>query len=146
MSTGGFSVLFWVKQDSPLIENIDPSRQHHVETQETVIRNLLQDACVLIGCRWSMECTILSMNNTLYGYGYNNRITVSERTIRNALGDLTEHVDFLRSTVNTTAEDLVRYKECRVKWRVPEQVSESTSGWVDVAQESTSSFRKRPRY
>lgn len=93
-----------------------------------------------------MDMTLPQINGTWYAFGTNSRITVSQSTIRNAIGDLANHVDFLRGTSHSTAEDLANYKICKEKWRVPEQVTDSYSGWEANAQVGTSHTTKRPRF
>lgn len=146
MASNGFSVLLWCKAESSLLERIDPTRQHAVLSRETMERELLQDAACLLGCRWSMNVTLDAYDNILYAYGTNNRITVSNATIHKALGDLNEHVDFIRSTPNTDFETLARYQRCRRKWNVPDQVSDTSSGWGDTESATTSVPTKRRRY
>lgn len=93
-----------------------------------------------------MEVTIKEINGIKYAYGTNPRITVSERTIKNAIGNLANHVEFIRSIASTSAEDLAAYEQCRRKWKVPESVSESSYGWEALGQARTSPESKRKRY
>nr|WOX03045.1 nonstructural protein 3 [Psittaciform chaphamaparvovirus 5] len=137
----GFSLLIWVKPDCSLINEL-----HEHERAHDIRKTLLQDACTLIGCRWSMDMTIITLNDELYAYGLNTRFTVATQTIKNALGDLLEHVELLRGTAHSTAEELASYKRCKERWNVPDQVSDTTSGWDGSAQESTSQMNKRRRF
>lgn len=136
----GFSVLAWVKEDCPLLIDISP------ETAEKVRQQLLKDFQVLLSCRWHMEIMLCEHDGVQYAYGSNTRINPSERTIRNAIGTLSEHVDFIRSTSGTAWEDLARYKQCKEKWKVPDQVTEGSSGWGLQEQAETSTQIKRKRY
>lgn len=111
-----------------------------------MIRQLLLDFGILIGCRWSLDCSISSINGTSYSYAVCTRFTVSERTLRNALGDLTEHIEILRGTCHNTADDLVNYKLCKEKWRVPDAVTDTSYGWEQQGQEQTSRATKRNRF
>lgn len=130
----------YVKPTSSLLDPL-----HESERSAEVINTLLSDAMVLIGIRWSMDMQKLTNNGNQYAFGLNQRFTVSNATIRNALGELTEHVDFLRGTVQNTADDLIRFKECRDRWNVPEIVSEGSSGWGEQAQVETPTSSKRRR-
>lgn len=136
----GFSVIAWVRSDSALIRNLDEP------AAERVSRQLLIDFNTLLGCRWNMELSIHTIGNRLYAYGANNRFSVSDRTIRNAIGTLTEHIDILRGSHTTSVEDLVHYKACKEKWQVPETVTESSSGWVEPEPAGTSHITKRRRF
>lgn len=93
-----------------------------------------------------MDMSIKDINGCKYAYGTNPRITVSERTIKNAIGGLANHVDFIRSIASTSAEDLASYEQCRRKWNVPESVSESTFGWEASGRPPTSPEPKRKRF
>lgn len=88
----------------------------------------------------------MTIRGCQYAFGINNRITVADRTIRTAIGDLAQHVEFLRGTAQASAEDLANYKECKKKWKVPDQVTDSGSGWEPQEQAGTSSGTKRKRY
>lgn len=136
MSTG-FSVLIWVKPDSSMISALTE------DSAERMKRCLLSDACTLLSVRWSMDVAVISNGNQIYAYGVNTRFNVAERTIRNALGDLCEHVDLLRGTSHNTSDELVNFKECKEKWNVPEMVSDTSSGWGEQAQETTFRLNKR---
>lgn len=136
----GFSILLWVKQSCALTEGVSE------EAAERVSRSLLQDACTLISMRWTMDVTIQEIQGGLYAFGSNTRITAGERTIRNALGDLSQHLGILRGTSHSSAEDLVRYKTCKEKWKVPENVTESSSGWEPPERPETSPTHKRRRF
>lgn len=141
MAYTGFTILLWVKEDSPLIVDSEG------ETYIRQCKQLIQDANILLGMRWNMEMSICTMGNNTYGFGANTRITVSNTTIRNALGTLTEHVDFLRGNPNNTCDDLVNYRMCKLKWSVPDQVTESgTSGWEVPGRDATSAASKRRHY
>lgn len=115
------------------------------EAADRVMQQLLRDFCCLLSVRWNMEMNQLVIDGNRYAYGVNTRITASERTIKNAIGELTEHVEFLRGTANNSAEDLANYRLCRVKWKVPEIVADTTYGSeaTDVQQTFLHSKRKR---
>lgn len=137
----GFSVLAWVKDTSPLLQDVSE------ETRKRLIRELLRDFSSLLGVRWQMDINLIEYHNTQYAYGNNARITVGERTIRNAMGDLANHVEILRGGANSTAEDLANYKAAKAKWNVPDTVTDSTSsGWGGQEQAATSWAAKRQRY
>nr|WOX03041.1 hypothetical protein [Psittaciform chaphamaparvovirus 4] len=136
--SGGFTVLAWVKPTSALLKgNRDLDRD--------IEKQLLQDFVALLGIRWNMDIQVVPLDDELYAFGVNNRFTVSTQTMRNALGDLNEHVDFLRGNVSNIAEELVNFKRCKDKWNVPEIVSESTSGWEGPAADLSSRHSKHRR-
>lgn len=139
-SQSGFAVLIWVNPDSPLLKDVS------AETRERLAKQLLADAACLCGVRWNIDFNIMQLHGESYAYGCCTRFTVGDRTLRNALGDLTLHVDFLRASASATAEELVHYRQCREKWKVPEQVSDSTTGWDEPGQGATSTGAKRKRY
>lgn len=140
MAMNGFSVLAWVKPDSPLVCNVSEEARQRIEQQ------LLLDFNCLLGCRWNMDMHLTTIDDVRYAFGLNTRITASERTISNAIGTLTNHVAFLRGTANNTAEELARYKSCKEKWNVPEEVSSSSYGWEPTAHQETSASVKRRRF
>nr|QSH48278.1 ORF1 [Chufflevirus sp.] len=139
-TTTGFSVLAWVREDSPLLLDISAEAAGRVRQQ------LLKDFQILLSCRWHMEVLLVDHDGVPYAYGANSRINPSERTIKNAIGTLYDHVDFLRSTANTSWEDLARFKQCKEKWKVPDQVTEGSSGWASQEPQETSMLTKRKRY
>lgn len=141
MASTGFTVLAWVKDDTPLLEG-DLSET----TKDRIRTELLRDFCTLIGMRWGMEVDIVTHHGTQYAYGANGRFTVSTTTLRNAMGTLEAHVDILRGSTYATSEQLANYRVCKKKWTVPEIVTESSSGWGDNAQGETSQQSKRRRY
>lgn len=140
-NTNGFSVIAWVRTDSRLLQGLQDE-----SAIQRISRQLLADFNTLLGCRWNMEFSIVTIGNCMYAYGSNNRFTVSERTIRTAIGTLNDHVDILRGTHMNTAEELVNYKLCKEKWQVPETVTESSSGWGEQAQAETSRTSKHRRF
>lgn len=141
MSHTGFAVLAWVKDECELLNQCTTE-----DARIRVIKQLLTDFNILIGMRWNMEMTLPCINGNWYAYGNNTRITVSNSTIRNAIGDLTQHLDFLRGTSHSTAEDLANFKICKEKWRVPEQVTDTSSGWELNARAETFHTAKRQRF
>lgn len=141
MAHTGFTVLAWVKPESPLIWEC-----HHEADIDTKTDELLGDFNCLIGVRWNMDMHLVTIDGTRYAFGINTRITASEKTIANAIGDLTNHVDFLRGTANNSAEDLARYKKCKDKWKVPTEVSSSSYGWETQAPPETSRSSKLKRF
>lgn len=140
MASTGFSVLAWVKPESSLIAGVSES------AAEQIIQQLLRDFICLLSVRWNMELQIVTIDGMKYAYGTNTRITASERTITNAIGELSEHVGFLRSIASITAEDLARYRECRNKWKVPEIVTDSFYGAGGSEHQETSLPYKRKRF
>lgn len=139
--TTGFSLLFWVRETSTLLHGLsDVSRT-------TIAKELLNDAATLIGYRWNLDVIQLTINGTPYAYTNNSRFNLSASTVKTALGTLTEHIDFQKGGYNTTAEQAVHYRECKLKWQVPEQVTDpTTSGWLVQEQEQTSPLRKQKRF
>lgn len=132
----GFSILIWVKPDCVLLQNLD------ICGKDEITKELLQDACTLLGIRWNVDISLVTINHTVYAFGYTLRFTASNSTIRNALGDLQDHVEFIRGSSANTAEDLERYKRCKQKWKVPESTDHS-SGWATDQQAETS---RQPKY
>lgn len=141
MAHNGFTVLAWVKTDSTMLWDLTDE----VEINKT-IETLLGDFNCLLGVRWNMDMHLVTIDGVRYAYGINTRITASEKTIANAVGELTNHVGFLRGTANNSAEELARYKTCKEKWKVPEEVSSSTFGWEPQGHQETSRDIKRKRY
>ncbi|TRZ05898.1 hypothetical protein HGM15179_021210 [Zosterops borbonicus] len=141
MSYGnGFSVLAWVKPYSKLL-----SGEISEEAAERAKRALLTDFCTLINVRWNMDCQLQTIDGTLYAYGTNARISASEQTIKNAIGDLAEHVGVLRGILTNTAEDLAAYRSCRLKWNVAEPGAPTTYGVEDSDARGTFQPIKRLR-
>lgn len=136
----GFSVLAWVKEDSSFLHDLDPVAKERMQ------RELLSDFCILLAYRWTMDVNVITMHNTIYAFGINPRITASERTIKHAVGDLANHIDILRGTTSASAEDLVRYKECKRKWKVPDTVTDTGFGWDRQERAETSTAIKRLRF
>lgn len=140
MSFQGFSVLAWVRHDAPMLDGVSE------QAAENISQQLLRDFICLLGVRWNMELQIVTIDGTKYAYGSNTRITASERTIKNAIGDLFENVDFIRSTSAINSEDLARYRVCRLKWKVPETVTESSYGVGVSEPQETFPQAKRKRF
>lgn len=137
----GFSLIVWVKEDSTLIQNVSDNNR------DIIIREILGDVETLIGHRWNLDVIIQSIQGTTYAYTNNTRFNVSGQTLKNALGDLTDHVEFQKGSCNCSAEQLVRYRMTKLKWKVPDQVTDpSISGWGEREQEQTSHPSKRKRY
>lgn len=140
MAFTGFSVLAWVKDNSSLLTGVSE------EAAERIKKQLLRDFCCLLNCRWNMDVTIKEYMGRDYAFGTNPRITASERTIGNAIGTLTNHVAFIRSTSTTDFENLAEYRICKEKWQVPDQVSDGSYGWGATDAAETSNPAKRKRY
>lgn len=140
MAYSGFSVLAWVRDDSALTNGVSETAAENIHQQ------LLRDFVCLLSVRWNMELNIVTIDGTKYAFGSNTRITASERTIRNAIGELAEHVDFIRSVATVSAEDLAHYRLCRQKWKVPEIVTDSTYGSGGTEPPETSQPYKRKRF
>lgn len=140
MAFTGFSVLAWVKPESSLMTGVSEQSAVNIEQQ------LLRDFVCLLSVRWNMEMQIVTVDGNRYAYGTNARITASERTIANAIGELNEHVGFIRSVASVAAEDLARYRQCRLKWKVPDLVSDSTYGAAQSDVPETSQPYKRKRF
>lgn len=135
----GFSVLLFVKPESRLLQGLTPTSEAYKELERT----LLKDAQLLLGCRWTMDFTFLDLDGVCYVHGNNNRFTVSNSTIDKALGDLVEHVGYIRSTATITANDLIEYKKARERWNV--QDSDTSGGMAGPEQPGTSTDFKRKR-
>ncbi|UOH27033.1 nonstructural protein 3 [Galliform chaphamaparvovirus 6] len=142
----GFTILLWVKSASPLLQTSAPNQQHAQSMREEIERTLLSDACCLLSVRWQMECSVKQAGDNLYAFGYNNRFNVSQQTVINALGTLSAHLDFIRSGATVTFEDLARFRECKEKWQVPEDVTTSTYGLEQSGPPETSRAAKRLRF
>lgn len=135
----GFSVLAWVRPDSSLIADVSD------DTAKRIKEQLLNDFNILLSVRWNMEMQKLNIDGHDYAYGTNTRITVSNRTISNAIGELHNHVEFLRGQAKSTAYDLANYRQCQLKWKVPDVVSDTTYGSEGSELPATSMFLKRKR-
>ena len=135
----GFTVLAWVKDDASLIKDLS------ADAKEIVKKELLADFCVLLSCRWSMDCHVITNRGEHYAYGINNRITVGMQTIRNALGDLANQLELIRGTSSASHEELINYRTCKRKWNVPDAVTESSYGWEHQEPPMTSHMSKRRR-
>lgn len=141
----GFSLLLWVDPCSSLLTQETLSDDYDRDSDRT-IRGLLTDAGILLGMRWNVECTIHNIEGDLYAFTVVSRFTVSNPGIERALGNLTEHVRFIRGNPSNTLEELVRYKKCKEKWKVQEATTESTSGQEDTVRAGTSIGTKRHRF
>lgn len=139
----GFSLLAWVDPDSPLLMGLDPRTEAHSDMQKTI----LHDVQALWGIRWGIDMTMITIQDQIFIHGNNSRFHVSNDTIRKALGDLAEHIKWIRSTPNIGPEDLVKYKEALKKWNVETETQDtsSTSGTVQRERPGTSrDSRYRP--
>lgn len=136
----GFSVLAWVKDDCIFTQNLETLASERMQ------RELLTDFCTLLNFRWTMDISLTTIEGTLYAFGTNARITVSERTVKLAIGELANHIDILRGTISASAEDLHRYRACKRKWKVPDVTSDTSSGWDRPEQAGTSTPIKRARF
>nr|WDQ28115.1 nonstructural protein 3 [Bird parvovirus] len=140
MSYLGFSLLLYVRHDSPLLQNLDKDSDAYKQMRDT----LLDDAQSLIGCKWNMDITrITSSDGTVFLHGNNIRFTVANKTIIQALGDLYRHIEFIRSAANITPEDLIKYKEAKERWNVED--TEASSGSAGQESQQTYQDLKRKR-
>nr|QMI57870.1 hypothetical protein [Chestnut teal chaphamaparvovirus] len=121
-AANGFSILVWVDRQSPIWTSTEDTERPNVE------KELLQDAVILLGTRWNMDFQFHTANDVLYAFGVCARFTVGIPTITRALGDLAVHVKFNRGGGTDVANTLIRYKECKEKYGVPDVVSEGSSG------------------
>lgn len=137
---GGFSVLCWVEPTSSLLANLNAKSKTEME------QKLLEDVCTLWGMRWNMDIRIECIDDKYFAYGSNGRFMVGERTLTKALGDLADHVQFMKGGPNTTSKELANYKLCRDKWNVPVQVSDTIGGWETQTLQGTSIQPKQKRY
>ena len=148
---GGFSLLIWEDPlrcpEDPLI---CPESQELVGEEEnvpgsgdpaTTLPQHLADASCLIACRWNLNVEQYYVGGRWYLWVVCTRFTIGNETIRRALGDLTEYVSFQRGGPNQDHNTAIRYKECREKWGVPQQIvdREDTAGPLDKSL-------KRPRF
>lgn len=121
-AANGFSILVWVDQDEPYWNSLEEPERTSYE------KELLSDAIVLLGTRWGMDFTYHDDKGVLYAFGVCARFTVGIPTITRALGSLAEKVKFHKGGGTDTALALIRYKVCKQKYGVPDQVSEGSSG------------------
>lgn len=91
-------------------------------------KELLQDACCLLGVRWGIDFSYHTHGGMLYAFGVQPRFTIGMPTIYRALGDLQHDIRIHRGGPHELAENLIRYQECRRKYNVPETVHEEGSG------------------
>lgn len=139
----GFSLLAWVDPESPLLMGLDPRTEAHTQMQRTI----LEDVQALWGIRWGIDFTMLTINDQICVHGNNTRFQVSNTTIKAALGDLAEHIKWIRSTPNIGPEDLLKYREAMKKWNVEESTdTSSTSGAGRPEHPGTSKDRKYRPY
>lgn len=133
----GCTILAWANPSSPLLDIETPidADQRQAET----VRELLTDAITLWGCRWGLDFTWHVQDNITYVYAVSSRITISVNTLERALGDLAMHVNFHRGGPHDSWEQLVRYRHCMQKWRVPDTVTESSSG-PDQQEKASAQF------
>lgn len=141
MSGLGFSLLAFVKSESSLLQDLVPDTTPYND----MCKEILKDVQCMWGVRWTTDFTLLQVEGKWFLHGNNNRFTVSNNTIRAALGRLAQHVDFVRSSANIGADDLIKYQKCLDKWGVEQNLT-STSGWDEQEQASTSIIGKRKRY
>lgn len=120
----GCTILAWCNPDSELLRDATQSDDDRVKK----IKELLTDASILWGSRWSIDFTWHAVNETLYIYGICGRLTIGVQTLERALGTLADHVRFHRGGPHDSWEQLVRYRSCLQKWQVPDVVTESTGG------------------
>lgn len=105
----------------------------------------LSDASVLWGARWGIDFSWHQCSGVSYIFGVQARFTVSEATLQRALGNLSEYICFHRGGPHSTWEELVRYQQCKEKWRVPDKVSDTTSGEGYQEQALAHSWGKRKK-
>lgn len=138
--SNGFTFLAFVRSESPLCEGLSNGSRSRLE------REILEDCAALLGVRWGIDCTISQHGNKLYCYGTQSRFTVGLDTLRNALGTMTDHVELIKGGALCTQEDLIRYSEAKIKWKVPDQVTSSTTGPGEQGQAATYPTSKRLRF
>lgn len=146
----GFSLLVW--EDEPEIdlsckENLDPAVDEEDLVPTTtlssgdrlILPSLLEDAkCLLLG-RWggiSVEEHVHKGQHYLWVVC--TRFSVGDETVKRALGDLMHHLSFQRGAPNADFHTAVRYKLCRERWGVPQQI-------VERPEAPESSAKKRLR-
>lgn len=140
MASLGFSILLYVRDDSTVVQDLS------LDSRDAMEKELLDDAKILIGGKYGMDMTDhTGQRSKRYAYGINPRLTPANHTIRTALGNLANHVDFIRGNTHQTPEDLIRYKEAKERWKVEEPDS-TGSGAAEPGPAWTSTSSKRTRY
>lgn len=108
-------------------------------------KQMLEDACCLLGVRWGIDFSHHSHGGVLYAFGVQPRYTIGLQTALRALGDLSLHVKVHRGGPHDTVEQLIRYQACRAKYHVPEVVHEDTYGEESRSSHSQQPWQKRKR-
>lgn len=132
----GFSLLVW--EDEPEIdlsckENLEPALDEEDMQPTTTLSSgnqcllpdLLMDAkCLLLG-RWGgISVEEHQYKGQWYLWVVCTRFSVGDETIRRAFGDLTQHISFQKGAPSSDFNTAVRYKLCRERWGVPQQIVE----------------------
>ncbi|UOH27041.1 nonstructural protein 3 [Galliform chaphamaparvovirus 8] len=120
-NTNGFTLLVWVDPDSWRLQNLSD------EQRNAKIREMVEDATVLLCGRWGMESTIMEVGENTYAFFCCTRFVVGTPTIIRALGSLADSIKFHRGGPTDKPELLIKYKECLQKYQVPEKVSNDYS-------------------
>nr|QMI57840.1 hypothetical protein [Chestnut teal chaphamaparvovirus] len=135
----GCSLLLWVDSESTGIQQMEGDQPSNK------IKEMLQDACCLLGVRWSIEFSYHQHGGMLYAFGSQPRYTIGLPTVIRALGDLGDSIKVHRGGPFDTAEQLIRYQECRAKYHVPEVVHEDISGGDSQGSHSQQQWPKKRR-
>lgn len=133
----GFTILLWADPKSPRLDGLEADAYAKEE------RQLVEDAVCLLGCRWSIEFSYTLDKGVLYAFGICNRFNIGLPTISRALGLLGAHIVFQKAGVHETADQLIRFKQCKDRWQVPEVVTEGSYGEGQSEPPSGPSWRKR---
>lgn len=118
----GTTLLVWVDAETLRGPEMEGSQL------DDKIKEMLEDACCLLGTRWGIEFTHHPHGGVLYAFGCQPRYPIGLQTALRALGDLSYHVRIHRGGAHDTVNQLIRYEECKRKYHVPETVHEDTSG------------------
>lgn len=137
--SSGCSLLVWVDTEIP------GGAEMEADQLDAQKKEMLQDACCLLGVRWGIDFSYHPHGGVLYAFGVQPRYTIGLQTALRALGDLAASVRVHRGGPHDTVESLVRYQTCRAKYRVPEVVHEDTSGEGFRDNPSQQLWQKRKR-
>nr|QMI57948.1 hypothetical protein [Wood duck chaphamaparvovirus] len=118
----GFTLLVWVDPESWRFEGLDEEQRLAKKAE------LLQDACTLLCGRWGMESSIMEHSGESYAFFSCPRFVVSSATLLRALGTLASCIKFHRGSPTDKPELLIAYRQCLLKYAVPDRVSEDSFG------------------
>ncbi|QMI57832.1 hypothetical protein QKU44_gp1 [Chestnut teal chaphamaparvovirus 2] len=139
VGSSGCSLLVWVDTETT------GGKQMEGDQPSNKVKEMLEDACCLLGVRWGIDFTHHTHGGVLYAFGCQPRYTIGMPTINRALGDLAPYVKVHRGGPHDSAEQLIRYQACRAKYNVPETVHEDTYGEGSQANPSQLQWSKKRR-